>query len=274
MAYKYELVIKPSVGWRPIDFREIWRYRELLWFLVWRDLKIRYRQTALGVAWAVLQPLIMMLTFTVFFNRLGRIESGGPPYALFAFVGLLGWTFFANAVTASSSSLIGNERLISKIYFPRLYIPLGGIVALAIDLVPSIFLCFLLMAYYRWPLTAAVFWLPIFIFGTFLAASGVGLMLSALNVQFRDIKYVIPFLVQFGLFVTPVIYPVDLVPEKYRIWLGLNPMSGMVEGLRYAFLGGSANWRLITESMTVSVALFVAGTFVFRRMERRFADLI
>jgi lipopolysaccharide transport system permease protein len=274
MAYKYELVIKPSVGWQPINFREIWRYRELLWFLVWRDLKIRYRQTALGVAWAVLQPLIMMLTFTVFFNRLARIESGGPPYALFAFVGLLGWTFFANAVTASSSSLIGNERLITKIYFPRLYIPLGGIVALALDLVPSVFLCFLLMAYYGWPLTAAVFWLPVFVFGTFLAASGFGFMLSALNVQFRDIKYVVPFLVQFGLFVTPVIYPVDLVPEKYRIWLGLNPMSGMVEGLRYAFLGGPANWRLIAESMAVSVALFVAGTFLFRRMERRFADLI
>jgi lipopolysaccharide transport system permease protein len=267
-------LIKPSAGWRSIDFKEVWLLRELLWFLVWRDLKLRYRQTALGVAWAILQPFVMMLTFTVFFNRLGRIDSGGTPYPLFAFVGLLGWTFFASAVTASSSSVISNQNLVAKIYFPRIFIPLGTIVALAIDLVPSIVLCLVLMASYSWPLTSSIFWLPVFVFGTLLAASGVGLVLSALNVQFRDIKYVTPFLVQFGLFVTPVIYPVDLVPEKYRIWLGLNPMSGMVEGLRYAFLGGQANWLLSAESMAVSAALFVAGTFLFRRMERRFADII
>jgi lipopolysaccharide transport system permease protein len=274
MASTIELVIKPSTGWQPINFREIWLYRELLWFLVWRDIKIRYRQTALGVAWAVLQPLLLMALFTVFFNRLGGMESGGPPYALFAFTGLLGWTFFANAVTVSSNSLVGNQNLVSKIYFPRVFIPLGAIGGLVIDLFLSILLCLPLLAYYGWPLTPSLLWLPVFVLGTFVAAAGVGLLLSALNVQFRDIKYVVPFLVQAGMFVTPVIYPAASVPEKYQIWLGLNPMAGMVEGFRFAILGTPANWGLIGLSLTVSGFLFVGSAFLFRRLERTFADVI
>jgi lipopolysaccharide transport system permease protein len=274
MTKSFELLIKPSAGWRAIDWREIWLFRELFFFLVWRDVKIRYRQTALGVAWAVLQPLALMLIFTAVFNRLGHIDSGGPPYALFAFAGLLGWTFFANAVSASSNSLVGNQNLVSKIYFPRVFIPLGATGALAIDLVLNILLCLPLLAYYRWPVTPALLWLPLFVLGTFVVASGVGFTLSALNVQFRDVKYVVPFLVQAGMFVTPVIYPVSSVPEPYRLWLGLNPMAGMVEGFRHAILGTPACWGLIGVSAAVSVVLFIGGLFVFRRLERRFADLI
>src|SRR5262245_12511121 len=236
MGNQYELIIEPRPGWQPINFREIWQFRELLWFLVWRDLKIRYRQTALGAAWAVFQPILLMVIFTVFFHKLGQIESGGPPYALFAYAGLIAWTFFANAVTASSNSLIGNQNLVSKIYFPRIFIPLGAIGALVLDLLLSVVLCFPLMAYYGWPLTPLLLWLPLFALGTILAASGVGFILSALNVQYRDIKYVVPFLVQAGMFVTPVIFPVSYVPEEYQLWLGLNPMAGMAEGFRLALL--------------------------------------
>jgi lipopolysaccharide transport system permease protein len=274
MDNNFELVIKPSVGWRPVNFRELWLYRELLWFLVWRDIKIRYRQTALGVAWAVLQPLLLMVLFTLFFRRLGEAGEGGPPYPLFAFAGLLGWTFFANAVAASSNSLVGNQNLVSKIYFPRLFIPLGAIGAQVLDLLFNVALCFPLLAYYGWPPTSALLWLPVFVLGTFVAASGVGLLFSALNVQFRDVKYVIPFFLQAGMFVTPVIYPADVVPEPYRLWLGLNPMAGMVEGFRFAVLGTPPDWGLIGVSLAVSAALLVAGVFVFRRLERSFADVI
>jgi lipopolysaccharide transport system permease protein len=274
MTKSFELLIKPSAGWRAIDWREIWLFRELFFFLVWRDVKIRYRQTALGVAWAVLQPLVLMLLFTTVFNRLGHIDSGGPPYPLFAFAGLLGWTFFANAVSASSNSLVGNQNLVSKVYFPRVFIPLGATGALAIDLVLNILLCLPLLLYYGWPVTPALLWLPLFALGTFVVASGVGFTLSALNVQFRDVKYTVPFLVQAGMFVTPVIYPVTSVPEPYRLWLGLNPMAGMVEGFRYAILGTPACWGVIGLSAAVSVALFIGGLFIFRRLERGFADLI
>jgi lipopolysaccharide transport system permease protein len=274
MKNDYELLIKPSTGWQAINCRELWRYRDLFWFLVWRDIKLRYRQTILGMAWAVLQPLLLMVIFTVFFHRWGKVQSDGPPYALFAFVGLLGWTFFSNAVTASSNSLIANQNLVSKVYFPRIFVPLGAIGALALDLIPSIVLCFLMLAYYHWMLSPFLLLLPLFVLGTFLAASGLGLMLAALNVQFRDVKYVVPFLVQAGMFVTPVIYPIAYVPSRYQLWLGLNPMAGMAEGFRLALLGTSASPGLIGVSFVVSTMLFVGGLFVFRRLERRFADLI
>jgi lipopolysaccharide transport system permease protein len=274
MRNDYELFIKPSTGWQPINFRELWRYRDLFWFLVWRDIKLRYRQTVLGMAWAVLQPLLLMVIFTIFFHRWGKVQSGGPPYTLFAFVGLVGWTFFANAVTSSSNSLIVNQNLVSKVYFPRIFVPLGAIGALALDLLPSIVLCFLMLVYYHWMLSPFLLLLPLFVLGIFLAASGLGLILAALNVQFRDIKYVVPFLVQAGIFITPVIYPITYVPPRYQVWLGLNPMAGMTEGFRLAMLGTTASLGLIGVSFAVSVMLFVAGLFVFRRLERRFADLI
>lgn len=274
METGYELVIKPRPGWQAINLKEIWNYRDLFWYLICRDVQIRYRQTLLGVAWVVLQPLMLMLIFCVFFNRLGQIQSDGAPYSLFTFTGLLGWTFFANAVAASSNCLIGNQNLVSKIYFPRILIPLGTVTALLLDLLLNVLLCFPLLFFYGWPLTPGILSLPFFIMGTFLAANGLGFILSALNVQFRDVKYVVPFMVQAGMFLTPVIYPVSYVPQEYQIWLGLNPMAGMVEGFRYAFLGTPANWSLIAMSTLVSVFLFIAGLFIFRRMERQFADVI
>ena len=274
MESHYELVIRPRPGWQPIDFREVWQYRELLGFLVWRDVKIRYRQTVLGAAWAVLQPLLLMVIFSALFHRIGKVESGGATYSLFAFAGLLAWTFFANAVTASSNSLIGNQNLVSKIYFPRVFIPLGAIGALALDLVPSILLCLLMLAYYGWGLSLWLLLLPLFVLGTVLAASGTGFILSALSVQFRDVKYVVPFLIQAGLFATPVIYPIAYIPQRYQVWMGLNPMAGMAEGFRLAILGTPPNWAVIGTSLSISAALFVGGLFFFRRLERRFADVI
>lgn len=274
MASTFELILKPRKGWQPIDFKEIYLYRELFGFLVWRDIKIRYKQTVLGGLWAILQPLMAVVVFTVFFNRLAGIQSDGPPYPLFAYAGLVAWTFFSNAVTTSSNSLIGNQQLISKIYFPRIFIPLGSIGALLVDMFVGVILMGGLMIIYDWPLTAKLVWLPVFILGAFLAASGLGLILSAMNVHFRDIKYAVPFFIQMGIFVTPVIYPVRYIPPEYHLLLALNPMSGMVTGFRYSLLGSAARWDLIAVSFLVSVVLFVTGLFIFRRMERRFADVI
>lgn len=274
MASNFELVIKPRRGWQSIDLREIMLYRELLGFLIWRDIKIRYRQTALGALWAILQPLIGMVIFTVVFHRIAGIHSDGPPYPLFAFAGLIPWTFFSNGVSASSNSLISNQQLVSKVYFPRIFIPLGSIAALLLDLILSLAILFLIMVKYRWPVTSEIVWLPLFIVAAFLAASGIGLVLSALNVNFRDVKYAVPFLIQMGIFVTPVIYPIRYIPARWQTLAGLNPMAGIVLGFRAAILGGSAPWPLIDISLATSVFLFIVGLLIFRRMERRFADLI
>ncbi len=270
----YELVLKPRKGWQPIELGEIWQYRQLFGFLVWRDIKIRYRQTVLGGLWAILQPLLAMLVFTFFFHRLTGIASGGPPYPLFAYAGLAAWTFFANAVGTASNSLVGNQVLISKIYFPRILIPLGAIGALLADLLISLLLMGALMVYYRWPLTWSVAWLPVFVLAGLLAASGLGLILSAANVSFRDIKYAVPFFLQMGLFVTPVIYPLDYIPARFQLLMGLNPMTGIVIGVRHALLGTPVRWDLVGISLVVSAVLLVTGLFVFRRMEYRFADII
>jgi lipopolysaccharide transport system permease protein len=270
----YELVIKPRTGWRVIDFREVSRYRELFAFLVWRDIKVRYRQTLLGGLWAVLQPLLAMIVFTIIFHRLAGIGTDGAPYPLFAFAGLAPWTFFSASVTQSSNSLIGNQNLVSKIYFPRLFIPLGAVSALLMDLLLSLGIFSVLLIWYHWRLTAAIFFLPIFVVAAFLAAGGVGLVLSALNVNFRDVKYAVPFLIQMGLFVTPVIYPARYVPKRWTWILAINPMSGVVLGFRRCLLGAGESWTLIVSSLAVCVLLFMVGLFVFGRMERRFADII
>jgi lipopolysaccharide transport system permease protein len=274
MASSFELVIRPRKGWQPIDFREVALYRELLGFLVWRDIKIRYRQTVLGGLWAVLQPLIAMLIFTFVFNRLAGVKSDGPPYPLFAFAGLAPWTFFSNSVSQSSNSLVGNQQLVSKVYFPRIFIPLGAVGALLLDLVFSLILLAVLMIYYRWPISAALFELPLFIAGAVLFASGAGLILSALNVSFRDIKYAVPFLIQMGIFVTPVIYPMRYIPGRWQMLMGLNPMAGVVIGFRHALLGSAASWSLMGLSLAMSVLSFILGLYIFRRMESRFADVI
>jgi lipopolysaccharide transport system permease protein len=269
-----ELILRPHTGWQPIDLREIYESRELFGFLVWRDIKIRYKQTILGGLWAVFQPLTAMLVFTLFFNRLAGIQTDGVPYPLFAFSGLVLWTFFANSVSLSSNSLVGNQGLISKIYFPRVFIPLASIGALVLDLIIGILLVFAMMIYYRWPVMPGALLIPFYVLGTLLAASGLGLFLSALNVNFRDVKYAVPFFIQMGLFVSPVIYPLHYIPARYQLLLGFNPMSGMIVGFRHSLLGGSTNWTLVTASLVTSVFIFLAGLFIFRRMERRFADII
>jgi lipopolysaccharide transport system permease protein len=274
MASSFELTISPRSGWQAVDFKEIALYRELLAFLIWRDIKIRYRQTLLGGVWAVLQPLIAMFIFTFVFHRLAGVKSDGPPYPLFAFAGLVPWTFFSAAVTQSSNSLVSNQQLVSKVYFPRVFIPLGAAGALLLDLALSLCLLFLLMMYYRWPISVNLLLLPIFIVGAVLSASGVGLLLSALNVNFRDVKYVVPFLIQMGIFVTPVIYPIRYIPPRWQALMGLNPMAGVVLGFRYSLLGSAAAWQVMAVSLAVSVCLFVFGLLVFRRMERHFADVI
>jgi lipopolysaccharide transport system permease protein len=268
--------IEPPRGWSGIEWGEIWRFRELLYFLVWRDVKVRYKQTALGAAWAVLQPVATMLVFSLFFGRLAGLETktGSVPYPVFVFAGLLPWMFFANCIGASSSSLVGSSNLITKVYFPRLIIPFAAVGAGLVDLAVSLLALLLLMLWYGIGLSPQLLLAPLFVVGIVLAAAGVGTLLSALTVAYRDFRYVVPFMVQLWMFVTPVIYPASLVPERWRWVLSLNPMSGLIEGFRGAFLGGRLDWPHIGISLAVAVALFLAGASYFRKVEERFADII
>jgi lipopolysaccharide transport system permease protein len=274
VAPTYELVIEPRKGWQPVDFRELWTYRELLGYLVWRDITIRYKQTLLGGLWAVLQPLIGMVVFGVLFQRVADMRGDGSPYPLFVFAGLVLWTFFSNGINLSSNSLVGSEQMIRRIYFPRILVPLGQIIALLLDLAISLVFLAGLMVYYRWPLTLKVLWLPVFLLGSCLATAGLGFMLSALNVRYRDVKYAVPFFTQMLLFLTPVLYPIDHVPGGLHFLLSLNPMAGMVEGFRYALLGSPVSWHLMVSSAVGAVGMFVIGLFFIRRMEITFADVI
>jgi lipopolysaccharide transport system permease protein len=274
MNGNYELVIKPHRGWQAINWREVFLNRELLGFLVWRDIKIRYRQTLLGGLWAILQPLLAMLIFTFVFNRMAGVKSDGPPYPLFVFAGLAPWVFFSNAVSTSSNSLVANQQLVAKIYFPRVFIPVGAVIALLVDLGFSLLLLVGLMIKYHWAPDSRVLLLPVFILAALLSASGLGLIFSALNVSFRDVKYAVPFIIQMGLFVTPVIYPASYLPARLRPVLALNPMTGVVSGFRTALLGTPMDVSMVRLSLIVSVTLFLSGLLIFRRMERRFADII
>jgi lipopolysaccharide transport system permease protein len=274
MATAYELVITPHEGWQPVDLRELWKYRELLGFFIWRDIKIRYKQTMLGGLWALLQPLIGMLIFGVVFNRVAKFTGDGSPYSLFVFAGLVPWTFFGNAVGLSANCLVGNENMIRKIYFPRVLMPLGTIGALGLDMLIGLGFTGCLMAYYRWPVSASIAWLPLFLLGTLMVTGGFGMFLSAINVQYRDVKYIVPFFTQMALFLTPVIYPVSYIPAKFQFLLALNPMAGMVDGIRHALLGSPPTWPLIWISFGEGVVLFVAAMYLFRRVERTFADII
>jgi lipopolysaccharide transport system permease protein len=274
MGYPVEFVIRPRRGWQPILFQELWHYRDVFRVLMWRDIKIRYRQTMLGGLWAVLQPLLAMLIFTFFFHRMARVSSDGPPYALFAYVGLLPWTFFSNAVSMSSNSLIGNQTLVSKVYFPRIFVPLGAIGALVLDLLVGIVLAFALMLYYRYPVSAALLTAPLFLAGSIAAAAGFGIVLSSVNVKYRDVKYAVPFFIQMGMFVTPVIYPLTYVPERLRLLLALNPMVGMVSGFRHAMLGTEMDWGIVGISMLSTAVILLGSILIFRRMETEFADII
>jgi lipopolysaccharide transport system permease protein len=274
-------VIEPQGRLAGPRLREVWAYRELLYFLVWRDVKVRYKQTVLGAAWAILQPLATAAVFTIFFGRLAGIPSDGLPYPLFAYAGLLVWTFFAQGLAQSSASVVGSANLITKVYFPRLVIPFSAVLSGLLDLAIATPLLVVMMAYYRvWP-GAAIVAAPFVLALALLAVTGVGLWLSALNVEYRDVRFVVPFLVQLWLFVTPVIYPASVVtPRLERLgvpgWvLGLNPMAGVVEGFRWATLGrGTAPVSLVSASAVVALVLCVTGALYFRSVERSFADVV
>lgn len=267
-------VIEPTRGFVAVDFRELWHYRDLLYFLTWREISIRYKQTALGFAWAILQPLLTMVVFTVFLGRLARVPSDGIPYPVFSYLGLLPWTYFANAVTRSGMSLVANSNLLSKVYFPRLLIPLSGTLSALVDFAVAFVLLLVLMAIYSVPLVPSLLLIVPLTLLTSIAALGVGMWLSALNVQYRDVQHAVPFLIQIWMFATPVVYPASLVPERWRLLLSLNPMAGIIESCRAAALGRPLPWDLLGIS-TVTVLLFaMVGGWMFRRMERRFADIV
>ena len=269
------LTIRPAGGWSPLGLKELWEYRELLYFLTWRDIKVRYKQTALGVAWAVIQPLFMMLIFSLFFGRLAKVPSDNIPYPVFAFCALLPWQLFAHALAESSNSLVANERLITKVYFPRLVIPLSAVLAGLMDFAVAFLILIAMMLFYGITPHLAVLTLPLFILLAVLAALGVGFWLSALNVQYRDVRYTLAFLTQFWLFATPVAYPSSLIPEKWRALYGLNPMAGVVEGFRWALLGRTeAPGPMLIVSSAVTILVLVGGLYYFKRMEESFADIV
>ena len=269
------IVIQPSKGLVSLKLKELWEYRELLFFLTWRDIKIRYKQTVLGAAWAVLQPLMTMVIFTIFFGRLAKIPSDGIPYPLFAYCALLPWQLFARALTESSNSLVANQRLITKVYFPRLVIPISAVMAGLVDFGISFVVLLGMMVYYGFGPTLAVLALPLFLLLAIATALAAGLWFSALNVQYRDVRHTMPFLVQFWLFATPIAYPSSLVPEKWQILYGLNPMVGVVEGFRWALLGkpGGLGPMVVVSALAVGVFL-LAGLVYFRNMEKTFADVV
>ncbi len=268
------LVIEPSRGWMSLQLDRLWHYRELLYFLVWRDVKVRYKQTALGVAWVLLQPLLTTLVFTVLFGLLLKVPSGDIPYPIFALTGLIAWQYFAGSLTRASSSLVGSANLITKVYFPRLIIPVSGVLGGLVDFVIGLGLLLVLMFVYRYPLTPAVLLLPAFLLLAMATALGFGLWLAALNVKYRDINYLVPFMVQIWLYVTPVAFGSTLIPERYRWLMGLNPMTGVVEGFRWALLGQEPPGRLFALAVVITLTVLVTGLIFFRRTERTFADIV
>lgn len=272
---KPRTVIRPTAGWAAINVGELWRARELIGFLAWRDLNVRYRQTAIGVLWAIIQPLFTMIVFTIVFGHLAGLKSEGVPYPIFSYAALVPWQFFVYCLTQSGNALVSNQNLITKVYFPRLAIPLAVVLAGLVDFCVASIVLGALMVYYGVVPTAAIVLLPLFLVLALVTALGVGLLLSATAVRFRDVQYVIPFLVQLWLFATPIAYAPGIFPEPWRTLLGLNPMTGVVEGFRWALLGTHAVSGLtILLSVAVAALLLVAGLFTFRRMEASFADRI
>ena len=268
------VVIQPSKRWSLLSFKDIWAYRELLFFLTWRDVKVRYKQTALGAAWAILQPLFMMIIFTLFFGRLARVGSAGIPYPLFALAGLVPWTFFSNAITASGNSLVGSANLITKVYFPRLIVPAAAMLAGLVDFALAFVLLCLLMIYYSVTLTAQVLFLPVLVLLTALFALGVGTWMSALNVKYRDVRFALPFIIQLWLFVSSVILPSSALPEKWRWLLLLNPMSAIIEGYRSALFGIPFDWPALGIASVLTMFVLLYAFYSFGRVERSFADII
>ena len=269
------IVVKPSKGWISLKLGELWEYRELFYFLTWRDIKVRYKQTVLGAAWAIIQPFFTMVVFSLFFGKLAKVPSDGIPYPIFAYTALVPWTFFANGLTQSSNSLVGNANLIKKVYFPRLVIPISSVISGTFDFILAFVVLLGMMFYYGIFPTVNIVWLPFLLLLTLVTSLGVGLWFAALNVQFRDVGYTVPFLTQFWLFATPIAYPSSLLSEPWRTLYGINPMAGVVEGFRWALLGtDTAQGPIIIVSAFMALALFVGGALYFRRLERNFADVI
>lgn len=269
------ICIQPRRGLRVLDLPSLLEYRELLYFLCWRDIKVRYKQTALGATWALLQPFLTMLIFSVIFGRLAKMPSEGVPYPIFAYCGLLPWQLFSFALAGTSNSLVGNSHLITKVYFPRLLMPVAGLMAGLVDFAIAFILLIAMMFYYRLPLHAAVLVVPLFVLFAVVTSLGVGLWLSALSVKYRDVRHILPFITQFWLYATPVAYPSSLIPHKWRFLIGINPMSGVVEGFRWALLGTEqVDFRLMALSILSVLILLAGGLIYFNRMENTFADLV
>ena len=269
------LRIAPPQGWLELNLREVWEYRELLYFFVWRDLKIRYKQTAIGAAWAVLQPFLTMIVFSLFFGALARIPSHGLPYPIFYYSALLPWMYFAGALQNATSTVVDQQRVITKVYFPRLVLPLAAVLSGLVDLAIGFVVFLGMMLYYGMTPQATIMLLPGFLLVGVLTALGVGLWLSALNAIYRDVRYVLPFLIQFWMFASPVAYPSSLVPERWRWLYGLNPMAGVIEGFRWALTGQGQPPNLLLAASTGAVVLLVAGGVVyFQKMEATFADVV
>jgi len=271
------LVIEPKKGWAHLELRELWAYRELLYFLAWRNILIRYKQAVLGVAWAVLNPVVTMVVFTVIFNKLLGIGSGkyGVPYPIFAYAGLLPWNFFSGTLSSAGSSLVGSQGLLQKIYFPRLVIPTSAMLGTFPDFIISFVVLIVLMAIYRFPPTVNVLWLPLLLLLAMVTALGVSLWISAAYVLYRDVQYILPFLVQLWFFVSPVMYPTSKIPPgKWSVIYNLNPMTGVIGGFRWALLGEQPPSHLIWLSALMVFVIFIGGLYYFRRMERIFADVV
>jgi lipopolysaccharide transport system permease protein len=275
--------LRPSSGWSALNLRDLWNYRELIYFLIWRDIKVRYKQTALGAAWAIIQPFFTMIVFTIFFGRLAGVPSEGVPYPIFSYTALLPWGLFTKALSDAGRAMVSNRAMITKVYFPRLVIPIASVLSGLVDFSIAFLVLLGMIVYYNHvpgdyntiAITPAILTLPLFILLALGTALGVGLWLSALNVKYRDINYILPFLTQFWLFITPVAYPASMVPEKWRWLYAINPMTGVVEGFRWAMLGTSGGPDLmLLVSIAISLVLLVTGLFYFRRMERTFADTV
>jgi lipopolysaccharide transport system permease protein len=268
------IIIRPPRKWVPVDFKEIWEYRELLYFFTWRDVKLRYKQTGLGIAWAVIQPLFMMVIFSIFFGGLAKIPSDGVPYPLFSLAALLPWTLFAEGMTRSTISMVSNANIMTKVYFPRLIMPVASIMSPLVDFCVAFGILIIVMAYYGFVPTINVIFLPLLVVFAMMTSLAVGLWLSALNVKYRDFQYTVPFLIQIWLFASPVVYPASMVPEQFQFLYALNPMSGVIEGFRWALLGTTPPSMMIFISLGVVIVLMVSGVLYFRRMEQYFADIV
>ena len=268
------IIIRPPRKWVPVDFKELWEYRELLYFFTWRDVKLRYKQTGLGIAWAIIQPLFLMVVFSLFFGGLAQIPSDGVPYPLFSLAALLPWTLFAEGMTRSTISMVSNAGIMTKVYFPRLIMPAASIMSPLVDFCVAFGILIIMMAYYGFVPTINVIFLPLLVVFAMMTSLAVGLWLSALNVKYRDFQYTVPFLIQIWMFASPVVYPASMVPEQFRFLYALNPMTGVIEGFRWALLGTNPPSMMIFISLGVVIALLVSGVFYFRRMEQYFADIV